>query len=392
MSRSELRVARDRVTVVCYAQIAVCVYFLYSLGPTVPLISDEFGLSRAVASFHGSAVAVGAIVSGITLPLLILRFGRARVSWLACTALSASAGALCFAPNLFGTLPATALAAAAGTAAAACAIASLSAHHGQAAAAAITEASAVGSGIALIAPLSLSAGVALGVGWRAGAAGTAVMAAAVALVARSIGEHARPESLLSVSRHSRLPGRYWLAWTVLMLCLSIETCLSMWMVDELRTHAAMSTSAATASGSALVCGIFLGRLAGSRIALRCHDPRPLLLWALAMTAAGFTVFWAPETPWLSVTGLWLTGLGVALHYPLAIALAIRASAGRADLAAARSLYAEALAYSAAPLILAMGADRFGPHSAFLFVPTLLALAAIGVAGLRAENTRSSKES
>ncbi|MGX7828803.1 MFS transporter [Actinokineospora sp. 24-640] len=378
-----VRMVRDRVTLVCYAQFALCMYFLFSFGLTVPLMSDELGLSRTVASLHGSAVAIGAIVSGVAVPRLVRRFGRVRMSFLASAALSGAAGVLCFASNLAGTLPATALAATAGTAVAACAIAGLSSHHGQAAPAAITEASAVGSGIALLAPLVLGAGVAIGAGWRAGTAVTIVLAAAIAVVARGTAEPPRSlEAAPAPSGCGRLPGRYWLAWAVLLLCLSVETCLAMWMTDELRADAAMSTSAATASASALMGGVFFGRLAGSRLTLR-HDARSMLLWALALAAAGFTVFWTPATPWLSVTGLWLTGIGIALHHPLALALAIRASAGQSDLAAARTLYAEALAYSAAPLILAMGADRFGPHYAFLLVPALLALAAIGVARLRA---------
>jgi fucose permease len=77
-------------------------------------------------------------------------------------------------------------------------------------------------------------------------------------------------------------------------------------------------------------------------------------------------------------GLFVTGLGVSLHYPLGIARALAASGGRRDQAAARASLGVGLAVGAAPFTLGAVADRVGTHAAFLVVPALLAAAAASV--------------
>ncbi|WP_238450463.1 sugar MFS transporter, partial [Micromonospora sp. 4G55] len=119
----------------------------------------------------------------------------------------------------------------------------------------------------------------------------------------------------------RLPRAYWIAWVLMSVTGSIEVCLSLWTADVLRSHAGMTAASASAAVAAIVCGMFLGRLAGGRIALR-WPPAPLLLGALTVSLAGFVLFWLAPVGWLAVTGLVVLGLGNALHYPLAISIAV----------------------------------------------------------------------
>jgi cyanate permease len=99
---------------------------------------------------------------------------------------------------------------------------------------------------------------------------------------------------------------------------------------------------------------------------------------LVVSAAGFTVFWLATTAWLAILGLLVCGLGNALHYPLAIALAVEHSNGQPDLAAARSAYAMAVGFGLAPFALGWLADGVGTHRAFLMMYGLLVLAAFVV--------------
>jgi fucose permease len=161
---------------------------------------------------------------------------------------------------------------------------------------------------------------------------------------------------------------------------SVEVCLNLWSGDVLRTHAGMSAGAAATAISGIVGGMALGRVIGGRIALRVPAPR-LLLCALAASGVGFTLFWLATVPWLAVTGLVLTGLGNAMHYPLTIGMALQASGGRPDEAAARASYAMAVSFGVSPLLLGAVADRVGAHAAFLLVPVFLAGAAALVAPL-----------
>ncbi|WP_460370612.1 MFS transporter, partial [Actinocorallia lasiicapitis] len=116
---------------------------------------------------------------------------------------------------------------------------------------------------------------------------------------------------------------------------------------------------------------------GARLALR-YQPAPLLLATLAVTAAGWLLFWSATTPLLGYLGLVLSGLGVSLHFPMCVALLIGASGGRPDAASARASLFAGVGVGAGPFALGALADGFGSHQAFLVVPVLVALAAAGV--------------
>src|SRR5690606_473606 len=173
---------------------------------------------------------------------------------------------------------------------------------------------------------------------------------------------------------ARLPTPYWLAWALLAATGSVEVCASLWAAEVLRGRAGMDAGGAAAALSAIVAGMFVGRLVGSRLALRM-GPVPLMLRALALSGAGFALFWLATVPWLAVLGLLVLGLGNAMHYPLGISLALRAAPGQEDRAAARASYGMALAFGVSPFVLGAVADGVGAHRAFLVVPVFLALAA-----------------
>ncbi|SCG51364.1 MFS transporter [Micromonospora humi] len=177
------------------------------------------------------------------------------------------------------------------------------------------------------------------------------------------------------ARSRRLPRAYWIAWVLMSVTGSIEVCLSLWTADVLRTHAGLSAGGASAAVAAIVCGMFAGRLAGGRAALR-WPPVPLLLGALTVSLAGFTLFWASPVGWLAVTGLVVLGLGNALHYPLAISIALAVAGGAADRAAGWSSYSMAVGFGIAPVALGRVADGVGPHAAFLLLPAFIAVAVL----------------
>nr|WP_225854008.1 MFS transporter [Micromonospora sp. AMSO31t] len=154
---------------------------------------------------------------------------------------------------------------------------------------------------------------------------------------------------------------------------SIEVCLSLWTADVLRTHAGLGAGGASAAVAAIVCGMFAGRLAGGRLALR-WPPVPLLLAALGVSLAGFALFWSAPVGWLAVTGLVVLGLGNALHYPLAISIALAAAGPAADKAAGWASYSMGVGFGIAPVALGWVADGVGPHLAFLLLPGFIAAA------------------
>jgi fucose permease len=172
----------------------------------------------------------------------------------------------------------------------------------------------------------------------------------------------------------RLPWGYWVWFLVICLCGSVEVSLNLWAADLLRDRAGLSPGDATAAVGAVVAGMFTGRIIGARLALRLPAV-PLFLGAIAVSAVGFFVLWFAVTAPVGVLGLVLCGLGIALHFPLAITQALRASEGQTDLASARSLYAMAVAFGLAPALLGLAADATSVRVAFLIVPVLLTAAA-----------------
>ena len=367
---------RDRLTWLTFAQLGTWGYFLYGFGPAVPLLRDEQGVSRGVSGLHGTAMATGTLLAGVVFAPLVARLGRAATMRLGLAGTVVGPVLFCSTPALPVTLTAALACGLFGSVLVNSSVSILTAHHGAAGPAASSEANAVAAGVGLLAPLALSGCVSLGFGWRPGLLLAPVAAGVTWVVSYRAPGHGRdaPTSV-AVVESGPLPRRYWLAWAVLGFCISIEFCLTIWSSDVLRTHLGASSSVATLAVTMIVSGMFVGRLVGGRLALR-FDTRRLLLGALAVTAAGFAVFWFATVVWLALAGLVLTGSGIALHFPLGMARAIEVSDGRPDLATSRVSLAVGLATGVGPFAVGALADRVGPHTAFLLLPGFIAAATV----------------
>ena len=71
-----MTVQRDRLTWSIYSYLGLWGWFLYSFGPSVPLIRAEQGTSRAVAGLHGTSLAVGALLAAALTVPVTRRLGR----------------------------------------------------------------------------------------------------------------------------------------------------------------------------------------------------------------------------------------------------------------------------------------------------------------------------
>jgi MFS family permease len=362
---------RDRFTWLAYGQLAAFGYFFYGFGPAVPLLRAEEHTGRGVAGLHGTAFAVGGMLCAALTPVLVRRFGRQVTVWLGLGGLSLVVLGFWSLRQLWGTLLLAVLAALLGTLIVNVVMASLSDHHGRAGPAALSEGNAVAAGIGLLAPLVMGAMIRAGLGWRLG---LSVLVGLVALLAvASVVLRVRTPEVLpvpSTSTAGRLPRTYWIAWCCLLCTGAVELSLNLWVADIVRVDAHASPGVATAALSAVIGGMCLGRAVGTRVLLRVAPP-VALLGALAVSAAGFAVFWLAPVPWLAFVGLVVLGLGNALHFPSGIALAVAHSGGQPDLAVSRVSYASGVAFGLAPFALGVMADRVGPHTAFLLVPVFL---------------------
>ena len=389
------RLTHDKITWLTYAQLGLWGFFLYGFGPIVPLLRDEQRTTAAVAGLHSTAVAVGAMLGGALFAPVARRLGRGPAIWLGLAGVAAGVAALGTLHPLPATLAAVGVIATFGMMVISGVNVVLTAHHGRAAPAALAEANAACAGMGILAPLVIGATVDGGLGWRpvmAVEVGLIALVALAALAFRVRLPHAAPAAAAAAdpvgvtataddntsrrsARADRLPRAYWIAWVLMSVTGSIEVCLSLWTADVLRSHAGLSAGGASAAVAAIVCGMFVGRLVGGRFALR-WPPVPLLLAALTVSLVGFGLFWAAEVGWLAITGLVVLGLGNALHYPLAISIALAVAGPAADKAAGWSSYSMGVGFGIAPVALGWVADGVGPHRAFLLLPGFIAAAVL----------------
>jgi predicted MFS family arabinose efflux permease len=378
-----VRLQRDRLTLLVYAHLAVYGYFLYGMGPAVPLLRHDEGVSRAIGGLHGTALAAGAVLAGLTGAWLTARWGRGGVLRGGLLTLAVGIVLIVSTRSLPMTLLGALVAGTAGSFVVNAHAAVLTDHHQHAGPAAISEANALAAGLGALAPAVLGGFQILGPGWRFGMLVGAVGAIAVTIIGWRVdvpapappNAVARRDAEQAPGKTLPLPRRYWVAWTVLVLCIAVEFSMTIWASDLLRQRLHLSSGAAAACITAIPAGMTAGRVIGSRLALG-RDVEMLLLGSLAVTATGFAFFWAVPVTAVAVAGLFVVGLGIAMQYPLSISRLIARSQGRADLATARASLGAGIAVGGGPFVLGWLADSFGTHRAFLLVPAMLGTAAL----------------
>ncbi|MFC4592350.1 MFS transporter [Sphaerisporangium corydalis] len=381
--RSHTRLTRDRPTWLIYLQLATFSTYLYGLSAALPLLRIDMGISQAVAGLHGTAMAVGGVLSGIAMPRLTRRLGRHRATWTGLAAMACGVVLVVATTALPVTLLGFGLASAGGSVMLYVGMAALSDHHGTAGPAAINEANAVAVtvGIGLSYLISVLAGTSLG--WRAGLLLTPVATIVLFAVMGRVwmpSDPPVPDAERDGAPAAPAPygWRFHAACGVLFCLVAMEFLFNVWAAKLLADQTGMAAAAAATGLTAFTAGIAVGRFAAGRMALRVA-PTPLLAGALVVTLAGWAAFWVSSQPVFSYAGLVLCGLGVSMQFPLGLARVIAMSGGRTDQAGAAASIWASVAVGVGPFVLGAIADASGTHTAFLMVPLLLAFAMIGIA-------------
>jgi len=378
-SSASALLVRDRLTWMVYLQLATFGYFLYAFTPSITLLRDEERTSKAISALHGTGFAVGAIAVGLLAPRLVGRFGRGRMMWAALATMCVGIGIFVSCEIVAITILGSIVAGFGGTMVVNISSAALTSHHaGTAGGTAVTEANGLGSGLGIVAPLLVGGSVAIGLTWRPGVLVAVAISVVLAVVfGRSVPGHALGDAARAQRLGGRLPREYWRAAGVLVKTTAIEFSMTIWSSDVLRYHGGLSKGVAALGVTAIVAGMTTGRLTTQRLTLgRSADA--LLLTVFGITLMGFALFWLSTIAVVAFAGLFVTGLGLSLHFPLAITRAIGFSDGHADLATSYGSLGTGLAIAVAPFGLGALADHVGSHTAMLLVPLFVVIAAIGV--------------
>ena len=361
---------RDRFTWLAYLSLAFYGYFLNVLGPITPFLKEELGLTYTVSSFHFTAFAIGILLIGLGGHLVIQRLGRQRSLWLGLFGISVSALFLLMGKNPVITIGASFLMGLIGSLILAIVPAALSDQHGGRKAVALTEANVIASLFATSAPLL--------VGWLAGSIGwrwaLAMPAFFPILMLLGLGRNSS-EAMTSTHPESHnasqpLPALFWVYWAAIVLGVSVEFCMVFWSANYLEQVLALAKASAAQAVSLFLGAMIVGRVIGSRLVQR-FSTRAMVSVSIIVAGIGFLLFWTTETPRVGLSGLFLTGLGVANLYPLLLSIAINAANGNTVQAGARATLASGTAILALPLILGGFADAVGIRLAYAVVLLLL---------------------
>jgi len=388
-----IRLVRDRPTLSLYSYFVVWGWLLYSFSPSVPLLADELGVTKAQGGLHGTAFAAGAILVARLTPRLVDRYGRRATLVGAGGLIALGTIVLVTGPVLAWTLTGVFVLAAGGNVAISAAQAGLSLRHGRASSAAVTEANGVGSGVGLLGPLAVGACVAAGWGWRPAVAATAVLAVGSALLALRLPGDARDrdpapdtelvdlaavDPVLTVvpvdavaldasDRESAVATRWFLV--AIVAAIALENATTFWSTDLIRQQTGAGAGIATAATAGLVAGMTVIRFVVGPLSLRI-EPARLLAASFLVAVVGWAILWtATETP-VALTGLVIAGIGYGAQYPLSISILLSAARRSTDRAQANATLAGGAAIGVAPFVLGALADSFGAHTAFLVIPVV----------------------
>jgi fucose permease len=362
---------RDRFTWLAYLSLAFYGYFLNGLGPITPFLKDELLLTYTVSSFHFTAFAVGILLVGLGGHLLIQRIGKQRSLWIGLFGMSLSALFLVVGKNPIITIGAAFFMGLIGSLILAIVPAALSDQHGEMKAVALSEANVIASLFATSAPLL--------VGWFSHSIGNwrwalGLMAGIPILMFLGLGKNSSPAVNSAAEEKAQanqtLPSLFWIYWVGIVLGVSVEFCMIFWSADYMEQVLGLSKANAAQAVSFFLAAMIVGRILGSRLVQR-FSTRVVITVSIVIAGIGFLLFWRTENTLIGLSGLFLTGLGVANLYPLILSLAISAADGNTVQAGARATLASGTAILALPLVLGRLADAFGIRSAYGVVVLLL---------------------
>lgn len=365
---------RNRFTWLAYLMLAFYGYFINVIGPITPFIKDELHLSYTVSSLHYSAFAVGILLVGLFGHRMINRIGPRSSLWLGAAGISVGAGLLLVGRTPSVTIGAALCMGAVGSLILAIVPSALADQYGEARATAISEANMISSLTSTAAPLLVGWFARSLLGWRLA---LEAMVFAPLLMWIFLRKARPPQKTTSADEtdHTRqaLPARYWVYWLDLVLVVAVEFCMISWSADFLEKGAGMIKANAAQAVSLFLAAMIVGRFGISRVVKASTTTRWLAI-SILTAGAGFFLYWRSSSLLIILTGLFLTGLGVAGLYPLIVSLALDASGGKTIQGSARATLASGTAILLLPLTLGRLADAVGIHQAFGVVAILLTAA------------------
>lgn len=390
---------RDAPTRLSYGALAAFAFWLYAFGPALALLRGELHFSYGLIGVYSAVWSAGAALAGMSFAALAGWLRRGTLLWSSGTAATAGAGLFAATHTVAPTLAAATMLGFFGTILLGSIQAILSDSHGERRDRVLAEANVGAAACGVLAPLLLGLLQGTPAGWRAAMGVPALILAGLYLRYRhqalpeppakpAAGQQPRPGSARRRGRAGtsrvRLSRTCWILAALVAVGIAVEFCV-IYFGAEMLTATGLRTAQAATAMSGFYLGILVGRLGGVWLIRRAGRTVALLWASLAVTMAGFLLFWLAGSPEPAIAGLFLCGLGIANLYPLSLALALAAAPGNEDSANGTTQLLGGVLVVAFPYLLGSLADHLGLHAAFTIELVLIgACAVLLLAGLRME--------
>lgn len=378
---------RDKQTWQSYLLYGYWSYVWGLFGPLMPFMRSELKLDYATAAYHFSALALGPLMAGLVGYRVISYVGPPRVVWIGLSMIVAGVLAVLTGPNQYLTIFGAWLIGFGGSHLGQVVIASLADRFQAMRSRSIAEINITGSTFTALAPLTVAAGIYFHLPWKTCLVLSMALLAVILLGTRGNKDASWHIAELSPTDRRKLPGAYWLYFTIVFLSVAGEWSIAFWSPEYLEKVVHFSRPTACAGLSVFLISMLAGRILGGKLA-SMMAPHRLLSFAAITATIGFFTFWLGRTPTIALGGLALLGLGEANVYPMALSSAIGAAKGLTTKATSKMSLSTGSAILLAPLVLGIVADKAGLFDSYGLIGALFAVAAAAAIGVEIVSSNS----
>ncbi len=366
-------IKRDRFFWTIALQTLVVNFFLGGFGPSQPLLRADQGTSLTIAGLHGTAMGIASILSGLTIPYLAHRFGRANTGWLGLIIFSFGLLALALVQPVQLTILAALVTGYGCSTVINSFVVSLNGHYGAMAPIAVAQANGIASAGYVLGTFTIGTIAQTAPDfWRLGL----VVILPVALYLYFFRREKSAEAHVPTSdgpQSGKLSAAFWITWIGFIATISTEFATAFWAAALVRDRTDATAAISTIAIMALGIGMAIGRFFGGRVMHKLSLDHQLTA-VLLLQLFSFFGIWLSHNLAISLVALLLNGLGISMQFALTSLRLISHSQGRPELAIGKSSLAAGIAIGGAPFLLGVLGDSFGISRAYMMVPVLILIA------------------
>lgn len=372
-----------------YLLLGLFSFAISMIGPMVPYLRDETGMSYTLAGLHQSSFALGMIAMGLFGGRLVSRNSIQKSLWGGMVLMVTGLGVMVLGRGPFFSLAGVFIMSLGGTLSLSAIQTCFAIEPRPVRRQFIMEANVVASIMTMLVPLVLLAGSATILGWRIVLPVMALCLFGIASFGvTATGRRLRVQHDDLQTSSGKLGPAYWRIWLVMFLGVSVEWAIGFWCMTYLLGLPGNSRETAAVGTMILGLSSVLGRFTASRISNRISERR-LLYAVLVIIALGFPAYWLRAGVVSAFAGLALCGFASANLYPLGFSMAIGAAPNNPARASSVAPVASGTAVGLAPLLLGRLADATDMRLALLYVPIgMVAMLAVLIADKAIETSRN----